>query len=54
MLFAKRDIEEGEELFFNYGYTPDKRAEIPWMNHFVRKFFFDTKTEDEMIISKDK
>ena len=47
-LYAKRDIEEGEELLFDYGYTPLKRGEIPWMRDFVNKYFFDTKTQTEM------
>lgn len=48
-LFAQRDIEKDEELLFDYGYTPEKRGDIPWMREFVSKFFFDTQTETEML-----
>ena len=41
VLVAMRDIAEGEELFFNYGYNEHKRRQINWLRDFSKKFLFE-------------
>ena len=39
VLFAARFIAKGEELFFDYGYSQQKQAQISWMGSFKKKYF---------------
>ena len=39
-LYADRDIEAGEELFFDYGFSEEKKKELSWMGDFMRKYCF--------------
>jgi SET domain-containing protein len=48
ILCARRNIKPGEEILFDYGYTPDKYESMPWLSSFVRKYFFGTKMEKKM------
>ena len=41
VLVAQRDIGKGEELFFDYGFTAEKRMNIAWLRGFCQKFCFD-------------
>lgn len=39
-LYAKKIIEKGDEILFDYGYSEEKQTEIDWMNDFLRRYFF--------------
>ena len=39
-LHTIRPIENGEELYFTYGYSAETREKIPWMKGFINKYFF--------------
>ena len=41
ILKACRNIKKGEELFFDYGYSEEKKLQIDWMKYFVKKFMFN-------------
>ena len=41
ILVACRNISKGEELFFDYGYSEEKKHQIDWMKYFVKKFMFN-------------
>jgi len=45
VLYAKRRIEPGEEILFNYGYSDKKRSEIEWLRSFSEKYFFQSEFE---------
>ena len=34
ILLAKRKIKQGEELFFDYGFTEEKQHQISWVKYF--------------------
>ena len=38
-LYADRQISAGEELFFDYGFSEEKKKELSWMGAFIKKFF---------------
>ena len=41
VLFAARNIQNGEELFFDYGYSAMKQTQLSWMGYFKKKYFPD-------------
>ena len=48
VLYTKRDIKCGEELFFDYGYSDSKKEDIQWMQYFLKKYLFVEIDGDEM------
>ena len=45
VLYARRRIEPGEEILFDYGYSAKKRGEIDWLKSFSEKYFFQNDTD---------
>jgi len=44
-LYAKRQIKNGEELFFDYGYPVEKQVQISWIKAFREKYLFSKLEE---------
>jgi SET domain-containing protein len=48
VLIAQRDIEKDEELFFDYGYSEEKKLQISWMQFFIDKYLLRKKNKNDV------
>jgi hypothetical protein len=45
-----RNIERGEELFFDYGFNQEKYDQLSWMETFIKKYFpWNSKSKDSKV-----
>ena len=52
VLVAKKNIQAGEELFFDYGYSEEKKQSINWMIESRNKYLLNNNGSADVEIIK--